>query len=87
MAKEVRGPVEHAAVITGIIWSVWHYPLVFTDYADYAALVAVMHKLAVAVWHILRYKTTYQDLGPTTSPNAIPNVPCAAWSRRPTVWG
>jgi transposase len=28
------------------------------------ALVAVMHKLAVAIWHILRNKTRYQDLGP-----------------------
>lgn len=27
------------------------------------ALVAVMHKLAVAIWHILRHKTRYQDLG------------------------
>ncbi|MET8184049.1 transposase [Streptomyces sp. NPDC005336] len=27
------------------------------------ALVAVMHKLAVAIWHILRNKTRYQDLG------------------------
>jgi hypothetical protein len=26
-------------------------------------LVAVMHKLAVAIWHILRHKTRYQDLG------------------------
>jgi CAAX protease family protein len=30
-----RRPVP-AAVITGIIWSVWHYPLVFTDYAEYS---------------------------------------------------
>jgi hypothetical protein len=27
------------------------------------ALVGVMHKLAVAVWRILRHKTRYQDLG------------------------
>ncbi|MDQ1024702.1 transposase [Streptomyces umbrinus] len=27
------------------------------------ALVAVMRKLAVAIWHILRHKTRYQDLG------------------------
>jgi hypothetical protein len=27
------------------------------------AWVAVMHKLAVAIWHILRNKTRYQDLG------------------------
>jgi transposase len=26
-------------------------------------LVAVMHKLAVAIWHILRHKTRYLDLG------------------------
>ncbi|WP_371750432.1 hypothetical protein OG302_42660 [Streptomyces sp. NBC_01283] len=26
------------------------------------ALVAVMHNLAVAIWHILRNKTRYQDL-------------------------
>jgi transposase len=27
------------------------------------ALIAVMHKLAIAIWHILRNKTRYQDLG------------------------
>ncbi|WUI44588.1 hypothetical protein OHS59_04475 [Streptomyces sp. NBC_00414] len=27
------------------------------------ALVVVMHKLAVAIWHILHNKTRYQDLG------------------------
>ncbi len=27
------------------------------------AQVAVMHKIAIAIWHILRNKTTYQDLG------------------------
>lgn len=31
-----RRPVR-AALITGIVWSVWHYPLVFTDYADYSS--------------------------------------------------
>jgi membrane protease YdiL (CAAX protease family) len=31
-----RRPVQ-AAVITGIIWSVWHYPLVFTDYGAYSS--------------------------------------------------
>ncbi|MGW3068966.1 hypothetical protein ACWDA8_37230 [Streptomyces sp. NPDC001130] len=30
---------------------------------DQRAQVAVMHKIAVAIWHILRNKTTYQDLG------------------------
>ena len=27
------------------------------------ALVAVMHKLAIAIWHILRHKTAFRDLG------------------------
>jgi uncharacterized protein len=31
-----RRPVQ-AALITGIIWSVWHYPLAFTDYVDYSS--------------------------------------------------
>jgi membrane protease YdiL (CAAX protease family) len=25
-----------AVLITGVIWGAWHYPLVFTDYVDYA---------------------------------------------------
>jgi membrane protease YdiL (CAAX protease family) len=31
-----RRPAQ-AAVITGAIWSAWHYPLVFTDYAGYSS--------------------------------------------------
>jgi CAAX protease family protein len=31
----VSGSPLQAAAITGIIWSVWHYPLVFTDYTEY----------------------------------------------------
>lgn len=27
------------------------------------ALVAVMHKIAIAIWHVLKHKTVYQDLG------------------------
>lgn len=29
-----RSPLR-AALITGVIWAAWHYPLVFTDYTDY----------------------------------------------------
>lgn len=29
-----RSPLR-AAVITGLIWSAWHYPLLLTDYTDY----------------------------------------------------
>jgi len=36
------------------------------------ALVAVMHKLAIAIWHVLKNKTTYQDLGPDYLPKRDP---------------
>ncbi|MFB7112821.1 IS110 family transposase [Streptomyces sp. NPDC056291] len=42
------------------------------------ALVAVMHKLAVAIWHILRNKTRTRTSAPTASPAATPNAPCTA---------
>lgn len=28
------------------------------------ALVAVMHKIAIAIWHVLKHKTAFRDLGP-----------------------
>jgi len=31
-----RNPAR-AALVTGLVWAAWHYPLVFTDYADYAS--------------------------------------------------
>ncbi|WP_336211842.1 CPBP family intramembrane glutamic endopeptidase [Nonomuraea sp. LPB2021202275-12-8] len=37
-----------AALITGIIWSVWHYPLVFTDYVEYSDPF-----LGLATWTLL----------------------------------
>lgn len=27
------------------------------------ALVAVMHKIAIAIWHVLKHKTSFHDLG------------------------
>jgi transposase len=42
------------------------------------ALVAVMHKLAVAVWHVLHDRAPSESSAPTTSPATIPNAPCAA---------
>lgn len=42
------------------------------------ALVAVMHKLAIAIWHVLRARPPTATSAPSTSPNAIPNAPCAA---------
>jgi len=39
-----RGPVV-AALITGIVWAVWHFPLVFTDYTG-----DVDHALTLVTW-------------------------------------
>ena len=47
--------------------------------------VAVMHKLAIAVWYVLADKATYRDLGPTTTPAAIPSAPCTTSSNKPTL--
>jgi membrane protease YdiL (CAAX protease family) len=37
-----------ATLITGIIWAVWHYPAVFTDYSDYSNPF-----LGIATWTLL----------------------------------
>lgn len=47
-------------------------------------LVAVMHKLAIAIWHILRHSTCYQDLGTDYFTRRDPERPCDAWPRKPT---
>lgn len=44
----VSGSPLQAAVITGIIWSVWHYPLVFTDYTEYSNPL-----LGIVTWTLL----------------------------------
>jgi membrane protease YdiL (CAAX protease family) len=36
-----RSPVA-AAVITGVVWGIWHFPLAFTDYVDGNPLVGMM---------------------------------------------
>lgn len=56
-----RWPVR-AALITGIIWSVWHYPLVFTDYADHSSplvgmvtwTITVIPQAIILAWLFLR---------------------------------
>ncbi|WP_329311121.1 transposase [Streptomyces sp. NBC_01262] len=40
-----------------------YYRRIATRRGSQRALVAVMHKLAIAIWHILHDKTAYQDLG------------------------
>ncbi|NYI05136.1 CPBP family intramembrane glutamic endopeptidase [Allostreptomyces psammosilenae] len=41
-----RGPVS-AALLTGLIWGVWHYPLAFTGYTDFDDL-----PLGMAIWTV-----------------------------------
>lgn len=42
--RVARGPLK-AALITGLIWAAWHYPLVFTDYAGNSD-----HVLTIVTW-------------------------------------
>lgn len=42
-----RRPVR-AAVITGLIWAAWHYPLVFTDYSEYSRPL-----LGIVTWTVI----------------------------------
>ncbi|MEO3927643.1 type II CAAX endopeptidase family protein [Micromonosporaceae bacterium B7E4] len=42
-----RSPAR-AALITGLVWAAWHYPLVFTDYAGYASPL-----LGIVTWTLL----------------------------------
>lgn len=48
MQQRVGGSPLRATLITGIIWSVWHYPAVFTDYSDYSSPF-----LGIATWTLL----------------------------------
>lgn len=56
-----RDPVR-AALIVGVIWSVWHYPLVFTDYSEYTNpflgivtwTLGIVPKTVILAWLFLR---------------------------------
>jgi hypothetical protein len=41
------------------------------------ALVAVMHKLTIAIWHVLHDHVPYQDLGMDHFTKRNPEQPCA----------
>jgi transposase len=47
-------------------------------------LVAAMRKLAIAIWHVLRHSTCYQDLDTDYFTRRDPERPCGAWPRKST---
>ena len=61
-----RRPLR-AVLITGVIWGIWHYPLVFTDYVDYAnPLLGIttwtLHAVLLAIvlaWLFLRSRSVW----------------------------
>jgi membrane protease YdiL (CAAX protease family) len=48
LQQRVGGSPLRATLVTGIIWAVWHYPAVFTDYSDYSSPI-----LGIATWTVL----------------------------------
>jgi transposase len=48
------------------------------------ALVAVMRKLAIAIWHILRHKTAFRDLGADCFAKRDPQRAMRRMQRKPT---
>jgi membrane protease YdiL (CAAX protease family) len=48
LQRRVGGGPLRAALVTGVIWSVWHYPLVLTDYSSYGNPLA-----GIGTWTLL----------------------------------
>lgn len=61
-----RRPVQ-GALITGIIWSAWHYPLAFTDYVDYSNrllgiltwTLTIIPQAIILAWLFLRSRSVW----------------------------
>jgi transposase len=61
--KRVLGVAAMAAIRNKDCYLSAYYRRVAARRGRRRAQVAVMHKITIAIWHILRNKTTYQDLG------------------------
>ena len=83
--KRILGMAAMAAIKQNNCYCAVYYRRIAARRGRHRALVAVMHKLAIAVWYVLADKATYRDLGPTTTPAAIPSAPCTTSSNKPTL--
>ncbi|MGY5051260.1 transposase [Streptomyces sp. 900105755] len=63
--KGVLGDAAAAATHTKGTYLNAHYRRLTTRMGKKRALVAVMHKIVIAAWHMLTNDTDYQDLGPS----------------------
>jgi transposase len=61
--KRVLGTAALAAIRKKDSYLAVFYRRIAARRGGKRALVAVMHKIAIAIWHVLKHKTTYQDLG------------------------
>jgi transposase len=61
--KRILGVAAMAAIRNPNSYLGVYYRRIAARRGKQRALVAVMHKLAIAIWHILHDKTTYHDLG------------------------
>jgi transposase len=62
--KRVLGVAAMAAIRDPDSYLAVYYHRIAARRGTQRALVAVMHKLAIAIWHVLHDKTPYHDLGP-----------------------
>lgn len=62
--KKVLGTAALAAIRSSDTYYSVYYRRVAARRGGKRALVALMHKIAIAIWHVLKHKTTFHDLGP-----------------------
>jgi hypothetical protein len=61
--KRVLGVAAMSVIRSKDTYLSTYYRRVASRRGSQRALVAVMHKLAIAIWHVLHDKTDYRDLG------------------------
>lgn len=61
--KRLQGVAEMAVIRNKDCYLAAYYRRIAARRGRQRALIAVMHKLVIAIWYILRNKTRYQDLG------------------------
>lgn len=70
--KKVLGTAALAAIRSKDTYYSVYYRRVAARRGGKRALVAVMHKIAIAVWHVLKHKVPFHDLGPDYLPKRDP---------------
>lgn len=70
--KKVLGTAALAAIRGSDTYYSVYYRRIAARRGGKRALVALMHKIAIAVWHVLKHKVPFHDLGPDYLPKRDP---------------